>query len=312
MEIEQIEMKRRKIVEQFGEWTAHNIYLKENSYTYGPGVGDFLDQLANHGTQLRRIVQVASDITNRPFSSLRVLDLACLEGLYGLEFARHGANVVAVEGRSANIEKALFAKSVLALDNIVFVKDDVRNLSVEKYGRFDVVLCLGILYHLDAPDVFHFVERVSEVCERVTIICTHVARKGTKCHTFRGKEYFGSSHSEHPPESSTTERIEKTWNSLDNEESFWLTRPSLFNLFSNAGFSSVYTCQNPALPRPWPDPSIPPEPITFPGEDTLVAIKGDRQSLFSAPLLNEAPDIAWGETSSTSPNGEVPSDDRQK
>src|SRR3989442_14143808 len=97
-----------------------------------------------------------SDITNKPLDSLRVLDLACLEGLYGKEFARHGAAVFGKEGRKANIEKARFAKDALALENIRFVQDNVRNLSVQKYGYFDVVLCLGILYHLHVPDVFHF------------------------------------------------------------------------------------------------------------------------------------------------------------
>ena len=46
------------------------------------------------------------------------------------------------------------------------MQDDVRNLSVEKHGEFDVVLCLGNLYHLGAPDVFSFAARLSEVCRR--------------------------------------------------------------------------------------------------------------------------------------------------
>jgi hypothetical protein len=29
----------------------------------------------------------------------------------------------------------------------------VRNLSEQRYGRFDVVLCVGLLYHLNEPDV---------------------------------------------------------------------------------------------------------------------------------------------------------------
>jgi 2-polyprenyl-3-methyl-5-hydroxy-6-metoxy-1,4-benzoquinol methylase len=293
---EDIELQRQAIVEQHGEWTAHNIYLKENRYTYGPGVENFLIQMRNHGAQLRRVVQVVSDITNQPLSDLRVLDLASLEGLYGLEFARHGASVVAIEGRQPNIEKARFAKNVLGLKNIEFVLDDVRNLSVEKYGRFDVVLCLGILYHLDAPDVFHFVEQLFEVCERAVVICTHVAKEASKSHWYNGKEYFGAPYSEPLLEDSRDKVVQAVWHSLDNVESFWFTRPSLLNLLTRVGFTSVYTCQTPAFPTTWKDPSAPRDAVTFPAEDTLVAVKGKAEQLFSMPLLNDVREIVWSES----------------
>lgn len=99
-------------------------------------------------------------------ASLRVLGLACLEGLYAVEFARQGARAVGIEGRDVNLEKVRFVKKALGLDNLDLHHDDVRNLSLEKYGEFDVVLCLGILYHLDAPDVFHFVESIGRVTRR--------------------------------------------------------------------------------------------------------------------------------------------------
>jgi 2-polyprenyl-3-methyl-5-hydroxy-6-metoxy-1,4-benzoquinol methylase len=47
-----------------------------------------------------------------------VLDLACLEGQLGIEFARHGSAVLAIDGREANLGKAKFAGETLRLDNI--------------------------------------------------------------------------------------------------------------------------------------------------------------------------------------------------
>jgi SAM-dependent methyltransferase len=246
--------------------------------------------MVKRGIRLRRVVQIISDITNQPIDNLRVLDLACLEGLYGIELARHGAEVISIEGREANVVKARFAKDVLDLDNITFVQDDVRNLSVEKYGRFDVVLCLGILYHLDAPDVFHFVQRVSDVCKRVAIIDTHVGMSANKSHTYQGQEYYGWSYTEHSSESTKEERLKSLRASLDNERSFWFTRPSLFNLLSSAGFTSVYTCQNPAVLTQWMN------------RDTLIAVKGARQELFSAPIVNSLPDEPWPEERLTGPH----------
>lgn len=283
MKAEQFRNRRQEIVERFGDWTRHNIRLADDAYTYDRSHPAFEEHLLKRGARLRRVVQLVSDITNRPLNELRVLDLACLEGLYGIELARHGAEVVGIEGREANVVKARFAQDVLALDNITFVQDDVRNLSVEKYGRFDVVLCLGILYHLDAPEVFHFVERMADVCRRLTIIDTHVGMRANRVHVHRGQEYHGWSYREHAPESTGEERLRSLRASLNNEKSFWLTRPSLYNLLSSAGFTSVYACHNPAVLTQWLD------------RDTLVAIKGARQELFSAPVLNGLPDGPWPE-----------------
>ena len=285
MNTEQIKLKRQEIVEKFGEWTAHNIHLKDDTYTYDQNHPEFRAQLRGHGIHLRRIVQSVSDITNKPLNSLRVLDLACLEGLYGIEFARHGAEVVGIEGREANIERARFAKEALALENITFVQDDVRNLSVQKYGHFDVVLCLGILYHLDVPDVFHFVQRMSEVCQRVAIIDTHIGISTNKSYTYEGQNYRGWSYSEHSSGATEEERLKSLWASLDNEKSFWFSRPSLFNLLLRIGFTSVYTCQNPAVPGLAAD------------RDTLAAVKGNCHELFSPPALKSVSHELWSEES---------------
>jgi hypothetical protein len=68
------------------------------------------------------------------------------------------------------------------------------------------------------------------------------------------------------------------WASLDNERSFWFTRPSLFNLLTRVGFTSVYTCQTPAFPGQTLD------------RDTLVAVKGSPQQLVSTPVVNDWPE----------------------
>src|SRR5262245_52406156 len=115
----EIEERKRRIVEQYGPWSAHNILLGGDVYTIGKGV-------AGDEVKLRRILQCVADAAGKPLESLRVLDLACLEGLYAVELARHGAQVVGIEGREANIAKAQFAKDVLALKRLELHQDDVR------------------------------------------------------------------------------------------------------------------------------------------------------------------------------------------
>src|SRR5688572_29176212 len=121
MNPEQFSIQRQEIVERFGEWTRHNISLPNDTYTYDRNHPAFKAHMVKRGVRLRRVVQIISDLTNQPINKLRVLDLACLEGLYGIELARHGAKVVGIEGREANVVKARFAQDALALRNITFV-----------------------------------------------------------------------------------------------------------------------------------------------------------------------------------------------
>src|SRR5579871_6135865 len=134
---DEIKRKKSAIETKHGPWTAYNIDLGHGIQT--------APHLSCAHLRLRRVVQTVADHAAKPWDQLRILDLASLEGIFALEFASHGARVVAIEGREANNARAQFAAEALGLSNVEFVTDDVRNLSERKYGRFDVVLCSGIL-----------------------------------------------------------------------------------------------------------------------------------------------------------------------
>ncbi len=279
-----IEQQRREIIEKFGEWTNHNIRLPGDVYTIDPA------KMTGAEVKVKRYLQIIADITSKPFSSLRVLDLACLEGLYGIELALQGARVVGIEGREANLEKARFAKKVMGLNRLELCQDDVRNLSVQKYGKFDVVLCLGIFYHLDVPDVLQFMENIADVCEYLAIVDTHVSRSAEVSYVYQGKKYTGRSHREHSDSATPQEKIDSLWSSLDNPQSFWLTRASLYNLMSNVGFTSVYECYNP--------PVMKYEMMRSRKEAdraTFVGIKGQKTTILSSAAINQIPTDEWTE-----------------
>ncbi len=265
---EGLKEKKKDLANKYGEWTAHNIFLQDDNYTISK-------DLAGNETRLRKIVQIVADLAEKPINRLRILDLGCLEGLYAIEFARHGASVVGIEGREKNIVKARYAKEVLLLDNLTLYQDDVRNLCENKYGTFDVVLCLGILYHLNEPDIFYFIENIYKVCLSILVIDTHIAIAPYKKISYKGKIYYGQDFEEHFANSSSEERYSHSWASLDNLNSFWFTRPSLYNFLSNTGFSSVFECHIPSeISRP-------------DNRSTFVALKGIKQNIYSDPVLNE-------------------------
>lgn len=268
MDAEQIERRRKEIIQQHGEWTADNFQLFGDIYTIGK------DSHIGSGRQ-RRITQIISDLFHDSFENLRILDLGSLEGGFAVEFAKRGAEVTAVELRQGNLVKSRFAKDVLSLDNLDFVQDDVRNLSAEKYGTFDVVLASGILYHLNAPDVFYFVENISQVCRKVAIIDTLISVSPDTPYAHREKTYWGWHFTEYAHEPTPEEVENKPWLAVGNVKSFWLTRPSLFNLMADSGFTSVYECHI---------------PVHVPTGDrvTLVGVKGQTQHLISRPTWSES------------------------
>ena len=265
MDLDELTRRRQAIIDQHGPWRYYNVELANGVYTMDAGV-------PVQARRVQRVLQVAADVTCRPLDALRVLDLGSHEGKFAVEFARHGANVVAVEVRAANVEKARLVRDWFELDNLKLIQDDVRSVTTERHGSFDVVLCLGLLYHLGAADAVDLMERIAKLCRRVAIIDTQIGLSGRVRHRSDDFEYRGSLYREHLDEATSAEREEITGASIDNPLSFWFTRPSLCNLLADVGFTSVYEGLNP--------------PATLGRRDrrTLVAMKGRPIDVLGLPL----------------------------
>src|SRR3712207_8999504 len=102
----EIEERLAQIVREYGEWTF-DIPLRCGVWTNG-------NQRVPH-TRLKRELQIVQDLSVKPISSSRVLDLGCLDGIYSIECALHGAEVIGIDAREANVKKANFAKEVLKI-----------------------------------------------------------------------------------------------------------------------------------------------------------------------------------------------------
>jgi tRNA (mo5U34)-methyltransferase len=111
-------------------------------------------------------------------AGLSVLDIGAWDGYFSFEAKRRGAARVRATdhfcwsgegwGTKAGFD---FARQTTGLD-IEDQEIDVLQISLETVGKWDVVLFLGVFYHLRNP--FDAVERVASVADRVLIVETHV------------------------------------------------------------------------------------------------------------------------------------------
>jgi hypothetical protein len=281
MDEQELRARKAEIEQQFGPWTAHSIPLAHGVVTNPRRAGAQL--------LLRRIVQTIADFSLKPWDQLRILDLGSLEGFYSLEFASQGAQVVAIEGRESNNVHARFAAEVRACRSVEFITDDVRNLGPEKYGLFDVVLCSGILYHLTGHDACRLLASVAKVCKRLTIIDTHVGLRPEQSIRWEGHSYSGFVYREHGPKDNLATKANSKWASLDNEMSFWFTKPSLLNLVRDVGFTSMFEILSPMSSSNYSD------------RLTFAAVAGKRQISVLSPELAVTPEPDWPEYSALEP-----------
>lgn len=247
--------RRDQIAERHGAWVGHNIHL-------GHGVHTMSDRLVGAETTARHLLHLVATTARKPLAELTVLDLGCSEGLFAIEFALQGATVLGIEGRPDPLARADFAREALGLDRLRFVQDDVLKVTEERYGRFDVILNCGLLYHLDVPGVFHVLGQMGRMCRDLAIVETHYALTPTERYTHDGFAYYGQSWREHEDTSDPDLRRRREWASLENTHSFWLAKPSLVNALVNAGFATVTESLYPSL-------------LGFRDRETFLARKGE-------------------------------------
>lgn len=107
-----------------------------------------------------------------------VLDIGAWDGFFSFEAERRGASrVLATDSfvweSGAASGKAGFELARRALKSQVEDKTiDIYDLSPETVGTFDLVLFLGVLYHLRHPLLA--LEKVASVTRRMLILSTHV------------------------------------------------------------------------------------------------------------------------------------------
>jgi len=193
-------------------------------------------------------MQLTQDLATGPLDQLRILDLGCGEGVYAIEAGLRGADVLAIDARDERMREGAECAARHGLRNVRFERGDARELSAERAGSFDIVYCLGLLYHLDAPEVFPFLAAVRELCAGALIVDTLISLEPDTEVTYLDRAYRGERTREHGDDDPPAVRRQRLLRSIDSTFAFRFTRESLVRALRDAGFPSVLECHAPPEP----------------------------------------------------------------
>ncbi len=150
----------------------------------------------------------------------RVLDLGCNAGYWSLCAVQSGCEFVqGIDGRQMHVDQANLVFRVKGVDETrySFVAGDIFETDLRRFGSFDVVLCLGLMYHISKH--MDLMERIDEVNADVLVVDTVVSRaKGSFLELRR-------------------ERRDDPRNSVDHDLVMFPTRQAMRDLAENFGYS---------------------------------------------------------------------------
>ena len=240
-------MNKTELLQQLQqyEWTSHNIQLTDTITTLADQV------LLADDNRMQTIKQNVYLFCKKPTEAKqRSLDLGCLEGGLTIEMAKLGFDSLGVEGQDSNYQKCDSLQQYFDWDNLKFLLMDVKQLNPQQHGLFDVILCCGLLYHLDHP--VSFLAQMATLLETqgFTFVDTHIAPASDAALadcvfqadlselteiSYQDQTYRGRWYHEYDQESD-----KNAWTSVSNRRSFWLLEDDLIRALNHAGFSQIY------------------------------------------------------------------------
>ncbi len=96
------------------------------------------------------------------------IDVGCGFGYFTRYLKDLGLEVSAVDGRSENVDEAKKRNP-----DVQFEVHNIESPSVAKLGSFDLVICFGLLYHLENP--FCAIRNLSSLTRKVCLIETMIS-----------------------------------------------------------------------------------------------------------------------------------------
>jgi tRNA (mo5U34)-methyltransferase len=131
------------------------------------------DQVNRHEQRVHYFLDPLVEFLGGSLAGKRVLDLGCNAGFWALRAIQAGcSHVLGIDGRRMHIDQAnlVFEVDEVSHDRYDFLCADVFDVDYSRLGPFDVVLCLGLLYHISKP--VELFERIAPANTEIMLIDT--------------------------------------------------------------------------------------------------------------------------------------------
>jgi len=147
-----------------------------------------IDIQSIHDTRLQMLQDCLRERYGRDFSGLAAIDLACHQGWFAMHLAQAGfGRVRGVDARASHVDDSRLIGSIYGFDQLSFERADVHDLDPADTGTFDVVLMLGLLYHLENP--VGALRTCRALCRDLCVIETQVVPGMTGFVDYGGYQY---------------------------------------------------------------------------------------------------------------------------
>jgi SAM-dependent methyltransferase len=160
------ELQRR--IAAFPQW--HYRFEFDGGVTTPIAVVDHINRVEQ---RRRYFFDALLQVTGGSLRGHRVLDLGCNAGFWALNAIEAGADfVLGVDGRQMHIDQANLVFEAKGVDSTRYRFEQGNIFEHDIDESFDVVLCLGLLYHVAKP--FELFERITRAGAEIAVIDTAI------------------------------------------------------------------------------------------------------------------------------------------
>jgi SAM-dependent methyltransferase len=185
-------------------------------YIRGVPVGGTYD--TNADPRFKLFVEAFPDVSH-------ILELGSLEGAFTRLLSKRPATtrVVSVEGRESNAAKQRELLSWGGLTNVQLIVRDLEVVAIKPFAKFDVVFCVGVLYHVQKP--LRLLQNIATASDNL-FLWTHCADDSVSVEDGYSGDWYA--------EGGLTDPLSGL-----SARSFWPTFSELLRMLGDVGYSDV-------------------------------------------------------------------------